>query len=353
MEVQSVEQLARQSFASWPFLEKAREASRRTLQAVEIACRSLVMPDTSLVVFGSLAREEFNPGSDVDWTLLVDGFTVPEHIFVARQIGEELKNLCLNPPGVTGTFGNITSSHNLVHCIGGEDDTNANTTRRSLLLLESRPIGDSQAFTRVRNNLLRRYLEEDLGLWKASTTQKVPHFLLNDFARYWRTMAVDFADKQHDRFHEGFALRNIKLRMSRKLIYISGLLACFRCHLEMEDEGQRLRFFTKENSLEVAALLRGFLDKTPLDLCAESLFRFGGHEKQVMDFFSAYDEFLGILSDDSKRQVLKNLRPEQLESDSGYCEARKISHKFRQAADEIFLSSDNEIGKLTIKYGVF
>lgn len=353
MEVQSVEQLARQFSASWPFLEKGREASKQTLQAVEMACKSLVMPDTSLVVFGSLAREEFTPESDIDWTLLVDGFTVPEHIAVARQIGEELEKLKLNPPGVTGTFGNITSSHNLIHCIGGEDDTNANTTRRSLLLLESRPIGDSQAFNRVRNNLLRRYLEEDLGLWKPSTIQKVPHFLLNDFARYWRTMAVDFADKQHDRFHEGFALRNIKLRMSRKLIYISGLLACFRCHLETGNEGERLRFFTKENSLEVAALLRGFLDKTPLDLCAETLFRFSRHEKQVKDFFSAYDQFLGVLNDQSKRQTLKTLKPDQLDSDPVYCEARKISHEFRQAVDEIFLTSDNEIGKLTIKYGVF
>jgi predicted nucleotidyltransferase len=353
MEVHSVEQLARRFSANWPFLEKGREASKQTLRAVEMACKSLVMPDTSLVVFGSLAREEFTLGSDIDWTLLVDGFTVPEHIFVARQIGKELENLGLSPPGLTGTFGNITSSHNLIHCIGGEDDTNANTTRRSLLLLESRSIGDAQAFNRVRNNLLRRYLEEDLGLWKSSTIQKVPHFLLNDFARYWRTMAVDFADKQHDRFHEGFALRNIKLRMSRKLIYISGLLACFRCHLSTGDEGERIRFFTKENSLEVAALLRSFLDMTPLDLCAETLFRFGGHERQVMDFFSAYDHFVGVLSDAAKRQVLKTLKPEQLESDPVYCEARKISHEFRQAVDEIFLSADNEIGNLTIKYGVF
>lgn len=353
MEVRTVEDLAQKLSVDWPFLRKGTEASKLALQAIEMACKSLVEPDTSLVVFGSLAREEFTSGSDIDWTLLVDGFTVPEHIAVARQIGEELEKLNLNPPGATGTFGNITSSHNLVHCIGGEDDTNANTTRRSLLLLESLPIGNSQAFNRVRNNLLRRYLEEDLGLWKVSNTQKVPHFLLNDFARYWRTMAVDFADKQHDRFHEGFALRNIKLRMSRKLIYIAGLLACFRCQLEYEDEGERLSFFKRANSMEVATLLRSFLDETPLNLAAQTLFRFGGHETEVKAFFTAYDQFLGILNDDSKRQTLKALKPDQLDSDSVYCEAREISHQFRRAVDGIFLNPDNEIGKLTIKYGVF
>ena len=313
------------------------------------------MPDTSLVVFGSLARKEFTPKSDIDWTLLVDGITVPEHLIVARQIGDTLEKLGLNPPGKTGTFGNIASSHNLIHYIGGEDDSNANTTRRALLLLESRPIGNSEAFDRVRNNLLKRYLEEDLGLWRASTDRKIPHFLLNDFARYWRTMAVDFADKQHDRFHDGFALRNIKLRMSRKLIYISGLLACFRGHLEHPDKKERLDFFSKGNSLKVASLLRSFLEKTPLDLTAETLFEFAGHKKRgsVQQFFTAYDEFLGILNDSRKRQSLKDLNPDQLESDCVYREAREISHCFNEAIEKIFLTADNPIGELTIRYGVF
>ena len=226
---------------------------------------------TSLVVFGSLARGEFTDGSDIDWTLLVDGITIPQHLTVARQIADELAKLESKPPGRTGTFGNMASSHSLIHCIGGEDDTNTNTTRRSLLLLEARPVGDAEAFNRVRNNILKRYLEEDLGLWRSSTVKKIPHFLLNDFARYWRTMAVDFADKQHDRFHEGFALRNIKLRLSRKVLYISGLLACFRCQLDFPNDQERIAFFSRVNSVEVASYLRDLLDKTPLDMTAETL----------------------------------------------------------------------------------
>jgi hypothetical protein len=166
-------------------------------------------------------------------------------------------------------------------------------------------------------------------------------------------MAVDFADKQYDRSYEGFALRNIKLRMSRKLIYISGLLACFRCHLEYPDEKTRLQFFTKDNSLAVAALLRSFLDKTPLDLAAETLFMYARDQERVRQFFEAYDQFLGILNDQSKRETLKNLKPGELETDSIYSEARQVSHKFRQAVTDIFLNEDNEIGQLTIKYGVF
>ena len=159
MEVHSVEDLAKQLDADWPFLLSGREKSLIEITRIQDACKDLVMPDTSLVVFGSLAHGEFTDGSDIDWTLLVDGITIPQHLTVARQISDALAKLKSKPPGRTGTFGNMASSHNLIHCIGGEDDTNANTTRRSLLLLEAYPVGDREAFNRVRKGTLN-------AIWK-------------------------------------------------------------------------------------------------------------------------------------------------------------------------------------------
>src|ERR1700756_1760781 len=145
--------------------------------------------DTSLVVFGSLARGEWTSGSDLDWTYLIDGQANSDHLLIAQKIQKLLKDHKekFRPPGQTGTFGNMAFSHDIIHQIGGQNDTNRNTTQRILLLLESAPIGRSnQAHERVIRGVISRYLEEDTHLLTADSRQyRIPRFLLNDIVRFW------------------------------------------------------------------------------------------------------------------------------------------------------------------------
>jgi len=93
--------------------------------------------DTSLIVFGSLARGKKTDKSDLDWTYLIDGQANSDHLRISQGVEEHLKNAGHKEPGQTGTFGNMAFSHEIIHQIGGQFDTNRNTTQRILLLLES------------------------------------------------------------------------------------------------------------------------------------------------------------------------------------------------------------------------
>ncbi len=304
-----VELIREKTDASWINLKRARTESIKKLEELKGALIQFDVPDTSIVVFASLARLEFTNDSDIDWTLLLDGFSVPEHLDTSMAIAQKLRELGYIPPGREGTFGSLAFSHDIIQYIGGEDDTNSNTTRRSLLLLESN----------------------------------------------WRTMTVDYAYKQRSRGNDGFALRSIKLGMSRKLIFMAGMLACFNCHLDYELE-ERNHKYERSNLLEVLDSMKMTFDNTALDIVAETLLKYEKHEKlwpSVTKLFGAYDAFIGLLDDAEKRSRLSKLTPSEMEDDPVYRDARKIRHSFREAIHEIFLTPGNPISELAIRFGVF
>ncbi len=154
-------------------------------------------------------------------------------------------------------------------------------------------------------------------------------------------------------------MRNIKLRLSRKLIFISGLLACFSCHLALPDE-EKKQIYPAEAVQPLVTHLQRHLELTPLEALATTLFKFRELDASSAKLFKAYDDFVGILSDDSvlsdgktRRQHLEDLGLEDLDKDPIFDEARQISHEFRDAVHEIFLRSNTELSQLTIEYGVF
>jgi predicted nucleotidyltransferase len=355
----AVQILASKVGREWKNLAAAQDRAIRERRRLQSELSEFNSADSSIVVFGSLARDEFTPGSDVDWTLLVDGFADPAHFDTALEIRRRLKDLGHEPPGREGVFGNMAFSHNLIHQIGGEDDSNSNTTRRILLLVESKVIGRRDAHERTLHNILHRYLNEDRGLWYGSGEFRVPRFLLNDIVRYWRTMAVDFAYKQRTRGNEGFALRNVKLRISRKLIFLSGMLASFSCHLSLTPEERKLFYGTRAVQ-PVVAHLQKTLSLAPLELIATTLLNFENLWEPASVLFDSYDGFIEILADESHlpdgktpRKHLDELSVEELESDAVFQEARNLSHRFRDAVHDIFLRSNTELSRLTIEYGVF
>ena len=257
-----------------------------------------------------------------------------------------MQDVELAEPGGTRVFGNMTVSHDLIHLIGGEDDTNQNTTRRVLLLLESRPVGPGDAYQRVVQQVLARYVNEGdtTLLTDDGRNYKVPRFLLNDVVRFWRTMAVDFASKQREQAGKKWGIRNIKLRMSRKLIFASGLLVCLGC---------RLQAVPKERSAdELVAFLVDRVSLTPLEILAQAFLDYGPLEA-ARDTFDAYDSFLGRLSDEPSRRRLENLGVEESNADELFRELHDLSRRFQGGLSTLFFGRHDALRKLTQEYGVF
>src|SRR6185503_1370400 len=72
--------------ADWVHLRDAGLRSEAKRNEIQRAISGLDSEDTSIVISGSLARDEFTDGSDIDWTLLVDGSADPLHHSLARRV---------------------------------------------------------------------------------------------------------------------------------------------------------------------------------------------------------------------------------------------------------------------------
>jgi predicted nucleotidyltransferase len=339
-----------------PFSRYRDEAAGMRARLDEILSQEIpayASDDTSLVVFGSLARGEWTSGSDLDWTYLIDGQANSDHLKISQRIRKVFLKAELQEPGQTGIFGNMAFSHDIVHQIGGQHDTNRNTTQRILLLLESRPIGArTDAHERVLRAVINRYLEEDTHpLTRDARAVRVPRFLLNDIVRFWRTMAVDFASKQRDRAGEGWGLRNAKLRMSRKLIFASGLLVCFNANLDPTLQSE-ISTAGNDVKLKLAGQIRNQLRNTPLEILVHSMENCGVSVDVAKRLFNSYAQFLDLLNDESSRESLKNLRAEDSRTDVIFQRVRQFSAEFEQSLNNIFFENST-ISPLTKKYGVF
>jgi hypothetical protein len=352
----SIAALERELGRVWPIIAASRAAAdaERTRIAGVVTQAGLVPADCAFVVFGSLARGEVTSGSDVDWALLVDGQADPQHVAIAQSIKAKLEELQTKGPGPSQVFGELAFSHDLIHQIGGEADTNRNTTRRILLVLESRELSESGVRERVMRGLLRRYLDEDFGYHALHGWQvRVPRFLLNDIVRFWRTMAVDYAAKRRDRAGAGWAIRNFKLRMSRKLIFTAGLAMCMVCELA---PSPALSAPPPRETAEFYRSLQDFLidfaNRTPLDIIAGFALELGA-AKACGDLFDAYGSYLEILMNEEHRSRLEKMEIDQAVRDPLFLETRRIGNAFQDALTNLFFHSNPQLTAATQRYGVF
>jgi predicted nucleotidyltransferase len=345
-----LEQMANKAGERWPALFAARAKTEELLGKLSEGLSEFDDPNYSIVVTGSLGRGEASDKSDVDWILLVDGLSNPDHGPVRQKIAKRIAELGFKEPGRTGTFGNLVTGHELVHYIAGSRDTNENLTRRILLLSESRALTGEVVRERVIGNVLARYVIYDPSVRRVGT-HTIPLFLVNDVVRYWRTVASDYASKMWERQHEEWAIRNVKLRFSRKWLFVWGLLASFAGELfpgstfdDVDDDHERL--------LRLSNLIGQQTAVAPLDLLARAVLEIDD-DSIARRIFSSYDVFLAAITDPANRKALEDLPFEESDSDPLYNSLRATSREFRQGINALFFDKHRKLVELIREYGVF
>src|SRR5262249_43532109 len=150
---------------------------------------------------------------------------------------------------------------------------------------------------------------------------------------------------------EGWGLRNAKLRMSRKLIFASGLLVCFGCHLNSELQKQ-ISSDPNDTKSNLVNYIREQAKLTPLKILATAVEHYGGTKTVGEELFGAYTEFLKLVDDNASRQALDKLRAADSRTDVTFKHIREISQAFEHALDLLFFEN-SQLSPLTRKYGVF
>jgi putative nucleotidyltransferase DUF294 len=286
--------------ADLPNLSAARERTREAVAARRAALETLPLDGTaSVVLFGSWGRRELTRGSDDDWAILVDDAANehaapgPEAVAAALEGGRG--------PGRSGVFGGRILCDDLLSRIGLDSDSNANLTRRMLLMLESQPVAGDAVHRRCWERVLDGYLAD------ADRPYRPPRFFLNDLIRYWRTICVDFVGKEREG-GEKWGIRNAKLRTSRKVLFAAGLVPLLQTHRYARDE-RRAYLAAQLAAPATDRLAAAFLDCDARDAGVRAL--------------SAYDRWLGVLDDPERRGELESLTKETAHESAVFRDVRR------------------------------
>ncbi len=247
-----------------------------------------------------------------------------------RPSKAEIETILDRAPGKQGIFGEPVSSRMMIEKIGLEEDSNTNLSRRMLFLLESIDATNSHVADTARDQLLDRYLDQSVKDFRP------PRFLLNDVIRYWRTMCVDFAGKEHEG-PEKWGLRNVKLRTARKVLFAGGLLPVFEC--------------SRLAAEQMPGYMRAQLQMPPIDRIAEAFLRHDAADPGGRAI-GAYDDFLAILDDEQSRAELEALTRSQAGGSEVFAEATRLGKELEHGLLAMLFETDS-LPKLVREFGIF
>lgn len=248
---------------------------------------------TTIAAAGSMGRMEAAPGvSDADLIIVLSDNIAPESEEAKRvheSVWKLLEPLNLEKPKPTGVFATPTTQQQLISNIGKANEGYEVFSKRLLLLLETQPLYQDENYTRLINSIVDRYADK----YVKNDSKKEWTLLLNDLIRYFRSLAVNY-QWDFDNQVEKWAIRNIKLRHSRLVMYTGLLMLLGEASKERNDK---------------VSWLQNQLKRTPLERIAWVYEQ--NHDWNFYKVLGPYNVFLSRLSKPEVRQSL-NFNPSDL-----------------------------------------
>lgn len=289
--------------------QASQSYSNQKIEQLRATLRSRIPEDSMAVTFGSYARREASSESDIDYNVI--GPSKPEDDGFMAGVEVLVSGIVPNEPADGGPFARYVNQDEMHKNLGGENDTNQTLTRRLLLLLEGEWIANEALFKDFRRKLIAQYVVA------TPRDYQVCLFLLNDIIRYWRTMTVDYMYKTTED-GKPWAIRNIKLVFSRKLMYASGL---FSVGMTVD----------KSENAKV-----DILDELFSKPAIERMIAICGHDR-FSNALSCYELFLNRMASSEVREALKNVAPRD-HNHPIYRELKNEGHNFTR---ELLLAFEN------------
>ena len=255
---------------------------------------------------GSFGRLEGSKSSDADYVMVVrdaDAATVNDDL---DTISRAISSLGISPPNKSGVFAKPRTRAELIESVGRPGELSDVLGKRLLLLLESRPVYGDDLYLDLLDKVFSRY-----SAYHEGEPAKEFAFLLNDLIRYFRYICVNYESNVW-REHEKWALRNIKLRHSRVLMY-AGLLFVLGEASKYSDERKRKTVWEA-------------LPFTPLERLARVYTENG--DKSFFRVVGLYNVFLAHLSKDEVREKLQPVEYESRYSVPEFAELKANSDAF-------------------------
>ena len=282
------------------------------LDRIRSRLEELPLGDAVVLVCGSYARREASDQSDIDYVMVSDGTDADPAL--NESVFSAIGDIVPNQPSKDGAFGVPVNRNEILANIGGDNDSNQNITHRILFLLEGEWLFNKEGLRGFRREILERYIGEGM------TDHQLALFLFNDIIRYYRTVAVDYEFKiSGNGTPKPWAIRNIKLVFSRKLLYASGLFSIAMTADRARDEK--------------ITILEDLFNRPVMErmkaICGEA---------RMGPVVGSYNRFLDILGDPAKRKHLETLDRSKRD-DERFREIKNEGHHFTRELLKLFEST--------------